>query len=95
MSSNAVQQEQIIYPDLPLAIYREIAAHLQQVNGTQTLLLPQDSPTFDYGRSQIKALAIQYPTEGQAQVRAILDYYGSRYGAYQRIETSSVGQASS
>jgi hypothetical protein len=84
--STAVQprQEQIIYPDLPLAIYQEIAAHLQQVDGIDTHLIPQDAPRFNYTQSQIKALTIQYPPdfkqENQPQVEAILSYYATRYG---------------
>lgn len=86
MLSSAVPQakEQIIYPDLPYAIYREIATHLQQVNGVQTSLVPQDSKSFDYQQSQIKALVIQYYSEFKPQIEAILNYYASRYGAYER-----------
>lgn len=90
MLPSAVPQaiEQIIYPDLPLAIYREIATHLMQVNGTQTHLIPQDSPTFKYTQSQIKALVVQYPSKFKRQIETILNFYASRYGAYQRLETS-------
>jgi hypothetical protein len=35
--SIAIQQKQtIIYPQMPLAIYRELASHLQQVQGVET-----------------------------------------------------------
>ncbi|PSF38784.1 hypothetical protein C7H19_04600 [Aphanothece hegewaldii CCALA 016] len=91
MLSPAVSQakEQIIYPDLPLAIYREIATHLMQVNGVQTLLIPQDSKSFDYQQSQIKALVIQYHGKFKPQIEAILNFYASRYGAYQRHDSNS------
>jgi hypothetical protein len=88
VSPAIVPQEQIIYPNLPLAIYRELAAHLQQVPGIKTELLAQNAPTFDYAHSQIGALIIGYPldinTQDKQQVEAILSYYARRYGAYQR-----------
>lgn len=88
-SSAVLKQEQITYPDLPLAIYREIASHLQQVNGTQTHLITQDSSTFSYTQSQVKALVVQYSSTVREQIDMILNFYASRYGAYQRLETSN------
>jgi len=38
-------------PGLPLAVYREVAAHLQQVEGVETGLLPQTAQRFDYTQS--------------------------------------------
>jgi hypothetical protein len=82
------QQEQIVYPNLPLAIYREIAAHLQQVQGIKTRLLPQSAGSFDYQYSQVAGLVWEYPVDlagrDREQVQAILDYYARRYGTYQR-----------
>jgi hypothetical protein len=82
------RQERIVYPNLPLAIYREIAAHLRQVTGVQTLQIPQDDSQFDYARSQIGGLLISYPSnlsEGdRALVEAILKHYADRYGACDR-----------
>lgn len=86
--ANGEQRERIIYPNLPLAIYREIAAHLRQVMGIQTLELPQDNPQFDYTRSQIGGLLISYPSDlgegDRALVEAILTHYAERYGSYER-----------
>ena len=54
-------QEKIIYPRLPLAIYRELAAHLRQIEGVTTELISQQSQQFDYEQSQIDHLKIAYP----------------------------------
>lgn len=71
--------------NLPLAIYREIAAHLQQVSGVHTELLPQTSQQFDYQQSQVGSLQIRYDSEiepaGRQRVDQILAYYSDRYGA--------------
>jgi hypothetical protein len=82
------QKEQITYPNLPLAIYREIAAHLRQVKDINTELIPQKSQQFDYTQSQVDSLQIQYPinldSSEKQQIEAILDYYAQHYGAYER-----------
>ncbi len=89
---------QIHCPQMPLAVYREVAAHLRQVEGVQTGLNPtssenQDSQVsgFDYTRSQVGSLWLQYlentaPALRQ-QVDQILRYYGDRYGAWQEVES--------
>ncbi len=73
----------LAYPNLPLAVYREIAAHLQQVKGVQVELLSQDAPCFDYGQSQIKGMVIHLMSppspQQQEQIEAILDYYAQRH----------------
>ncbi|BBA80177.1 hypothetical protein RGRSB_1791 [cyanobacterium endosymbiont of Rhopalodia gibberula] len=82
------QQEQITYPNLPLAVYRELAAHLQQVKGVTTKLIPQQSERFDYAKSQVETLLIQYPSSldilEKYQIKRILDYYAKVHGAYER-----------
>jgi hypothetical protein len=68
---------------MPLAIYREMAAHLQQVEGIKTELIPQSSPQFDYLQSQVEGLRIEYGANfqesNQERVKQILDYYASFY----------------
>jgi hypothetical protein len=86
--SIAIQQKQtIIYPRMPLAIYRELASHLQQVQGVETHLTPQQFQQFDYHQSQIGSLEINYTETFQESdrtlVTAILDYYAQRHGPYQ------------
>ena len=88
MRSIAIQQKQtIIYPQMPLVIYRELASHLQQVQGVETHLTPQQFQQFDYHQSQIGSLEINYTETFQesdrALVTAILDYYAQRHGSYQ------------
>ncbi|MDY6940043.1 MAG: hypothetical protein SWY16_20610 [Cyanobacteriota bacterium] len=73
---------------LPLAVYREVAAHLRQVGGVRAGLVPQSSPEFDYALSQIGSLWIEYADDTDAAARdrvdRILTYYGDRYGAWER-----------
>ncbi len=72
---------------LPLAVYREVAAHLRQVTGVTTGLLPQLSSQFDYGQSQVGGLWIQFADSAGATARdrvdQILAYYGDRFGDWQ------------
>jgi hypothetical protein len=76
-------KEKIEFAGLPLAVYREIAAHLRQVEGVEVGLIPQSSPQFDYYQSQIEGLWISWvssPTsESQQIVQQILAYYRNRY----------------
>ena len=82
----AVGQYKISCPTLPLAIYREIAAHLQQVPGVAVDLLPQTSQQFDYNQSQIGCLSVKCdeattPQERQ-RLNQILAFYQNRYGVF-------------
>ncbi|ACK68720.1 conserved hypothetical protein [Gloeothece citriformis PCC 7424] len=81
-------KEQIIYPSLPLAVYRELAAHLEQIEGITTQLIPQTSEQFDYNDSQIRGILIDSAPDleerSRQQVKKILDYYARRYGQYKR-----------
>ncbi len=73
-------------PQLPLAVYLEVAAHLRQVAGITVELLPQNAPEFDYLQSQVGSLSIDclaVTTVDQSQVATILNYYEQRYGAWQ------------
>jgi hypothetical protein len=80
----------ICCPHLPLAVYREVAAHLQQVTGVEVSLLPQRSQKFDYYQSQIGGLQVCYTADAtavsQQRVEQILAYYGDRYGAWETQE---------
>ncbi len=82
-------QKAIAYPHLPLTVYREISAHLQQVEGVTVELLPQDAPFFDYAQSQIKGLVLSYPEtlteDQQEQMQSILDYYAQIHGNYEDL----------
>lgn len=78
-------------PHLPLAIYREVAAHLGQVNGISVELIPQRSQQFDYRLSQIDSLKIQYAPDADpscyGQVQRILAYYSDRYSAWEAVHS--------
>lgn len=76
----------IRFPSLSLALYREIADHLSQVEGVKTNLLPTLSPEFNYSCSQVESLQIEYlPAANlesrRKQVEEILQYYQTIYGA--------------
>ncbi|AKG23678.1 hypothetical protein [Calothrix sp. 336/3] len=75
--------EKIEFTHLPLAVYREIAAHLRQVEGVEVNLIPQSSPEFDYHQSQIAGLSLNWEDnscdESRQRVEQILAYYRDRY----------------
>ncbi|MEM0981387.1 MAG: hypothetical protein AAGH78_14070 [Cyanobacteria bacterium P01_H01_bin.58] len=87
-------QQQVEYrlhsPRLPLAVYREVAAHLQQIDGVTTGLLPQTAKEFDYLQSQVGGLWIRYQETAaevcEPQVEVILTYYGDRYGNWETLK---------
>lgn len=76
-------KEKIEFARFPLAVYQELAAHLQQVEGVEVDLIPQKSQQFDYDRSQISGLWIEYTETSSPQsrqrVEQILAYYQNRY----------------
>ena len=91
------QNQQLTCPQLPLGVYREVAAHLRQVEGVEASLIMRSldgDPTaeFDYYQSQVAALQINYPeniTEGDRErVSAILNYYGKRYAPWHDWKSS-------
>ena len=87
MKQTTIKQQQVTYSNLPLAVYRELAAHLQQVKGVTTELIPQQLKQFDYTQSQVKTLIIHYTssldTLKKYQIQMILDYYAEIYGKYE------------
>jgi hypothetical protein len=76
-------KENIEFAGLPLAVYREIAAHLRQVEGVEVDLIPQSSQQFDYNQSQIGGLSLSWTansgSENRQRVNQILTYYQNRY----------------
>lgn len=84
------QRYQIRCEKLPLAVYREVAAHLRQVAGVETGLLPQMSQKFEYLQSQVGGLWIQYTVAADQashlRVEQILAYYGGRYGNWEVVK---------
>ncbi|MEH2163648.1 MAG: hypothetical protein V7K38_22060 [Nostoc sp.] len=76
-------KEKIEFAGLPLAVYREIAAHLRQIEGVEVDLIPQSSQQFDYNQSQIGGLSISWAAnsslESRQRFNQILAYYQNRY----------------
>ena len=64
-----ITQEKIEFPGLPLAVYREIAAHIRQVLGVEVGLIPQTSSEFDYNQSQISGLWISWTPSAEEESR--------------------------
>ncbi|RUS99738.1 hypothetical protein DSM107003_03220 [Trichormus variabilis SAG 1403-4b] len=77
-------KEKVEFPNLPLAVYREIAAHLRQVQGIEVDLISQTSSQFDYNQSQVDGLQISWTAnargESRQRVKQILAYYQNRHG---------------
>jgi hypothetical protein len=90
VTQNHLSPDRIFCPELPLAVYREVAAHLRQVEGVEAELLPQESTQFDYRQSQVGGLSIRYDAAADAnsrqRVTQILAYYGDRHGSWQMID---------
>jgi len=85
---NSEQEKKIKIPSLPLAVYREIAAHLQQLNPVTVEIVPQSSSEFNYLQSQVEGLILRYCSNLSAQeskrLQEILNYYESRHGAWEK-----------
>ncbi|MBA2748225.1 MAG: hypothetical protein H0U45_05690 [Tatlockia sp.] len=76
------------FSNLPLAVYREIAAHLCQVEEVETKLLQASTPEFNYNDSQVESLEIQLPAankQSREQVEEILAYYQNIFGVVARF----------
>ena len=81
-------QQQFTCPQLPLGVYREVVAHLRQVEGVNASLIMRSiehnpAEKFDYYQSQVAALQIDY-SENLAEstnqrIGDILDYYAQHY----------------
>lgn len=73
-------------PGLPLAVYREVAAHLSQIPSVETELAPQTAAEFNYNDSQVGSLWLEYPSDlepgEQRWLEAILAYYAQRFSGW-------------
>ena len=82
-------QQTIRIPSLPLAVYREIAAHLRQLDGIEVEILPQSSSEFSYFQSQVEGLKLSYASplssEEKQYCQDILEYYEQQYGRWEKI----------
>lgn len=89
-------KRQIRFAGLPLAVYREVASHLRQVDGVQTELVSPSSQQFNYSDSQIDSLCLFYAEDSppfvEERVQQILNYYSDRYGPWEAVDVASSEQ---
>ncbi|MFM7885731.1 MAG: hypothetical protein ACKPCM_03370 [Pseudanabaena sp.] len=77
-----VQRRKITYnPDIALAMYRELASHLEQITDVSVELFGQESTEFSYLGSQIGGLLLSHPRNLSLRslvlIETILNYYGT------------------
>lgn len=73
-----MSQRTLYQPELPLGVYRELAAHCA-LFGISTTLLPPEIP-FAYQHSQIGGIICTWQTPAQGErLQQLLDYYAQRY----------------
>ncbi len=81
---------QLTIQQLPLAVYREIAAHLQQLEGLRITITEQTSQDFDYLQSQVGGIELtfwdeprDYFKDGGDRLIKILNHYAARFGPWE------------
>ena len=72
----------IIYnPDLALAMYRELASHIEQIENVTTELVWQEITKFSYLVSQIGGMWLtcnqKMSAQSQVLIKNILNHYGA------------------
>lgn len=72
----------IIYnPDIALAMYRELASHIEQIENVTAELFWQESNQFSYLGSQIGGMWLTYDqmisAQSQVLIKKILNHYGN------------------
>ncbi|WP_071454952.1 hypothetical protein [Gloeomargarita lithophora] len=73
-----MSQRTLYQSELPLGVYRELAAHCALFGIETTLLAPQTP--FAYHHSQIGGITCTWQTPTQAaQLQQLLDYYAQHY----------------
>ncbi|AIE73320.1 hypothetical protein D082_07910 [Synechocystis sp. PCC 6714] len=86
--TTALHSEIICFPQLPLAVYREIAAHVQQIAGVTATLFAPTFTEFDYYNSQVGGIELSFNDDfapGDRQIiEEILAFYANRYGTPER-----------
>ncbi len=78
----AINRFKIVYqPDIALAMYRELASHIEQIDDVNAELFWQESTEFSYLGSQIGGMWLTYPQslseQSQVLIKNILNHYGS------------------
>jgi hypothetical protein len=77
----AVKRFKVVYqPDIALAMYRELASHIEQIDDVTAELFWQESTEFSYLGSQIGGMWLTYPQliseQSQVLIKKILNHYG-------------------
>jgi hypothetical protein len=77
----AINNCKIVYkPDISLAMYRELASHIEQIENVNAELFLQESTEFSYLGSQIGGIRLTYtesmPEKSQLLIKNILNHYG-------------------
>jgi hypothetical protein len=78
----AINRFKIVYqPDIALAMYRELASHIAQIDDVTAELFWQESTKFSYLGSQIGGMWLTYPQalpdQAQILIKNILNHYGN------------------
>ena len=72
---------------MPLAVYREVAAHLQQIEGISIEFLNPIDRDFSYNNSQLGGLEIagadRLTQPDRVRLEQILSYYANRFAAWE------------
>ena len=77
----AINRLKIVYkPEIALAMYRELASHIEQIDNVNAELFWQESTEFSYLGSQIGGMWLTYPQsvpeQSQLLIKNILNHYG-------------------
>ncbi|MEY2976868.1 MAG: hypothetical protein ACO31I_05640 [Prochlorotrichaceae cyanobacterium] len=73
------------FQEMPLGVYREVQAHLQQLQGLEVELLPQVVAHFDYCQSQLGGVRVQespghsFLEDDRSVLKEILAFYHRLY----------------
>jgi hypothetical protein len=70
-------------PELPLAMYKELATHLSQLDGVSTELIWQDRQDFSYDASQIAGMHVTCSSQMLERLQELVSSILDRYGAWQ------------
>jgi hypothetical protein len=72
---------------MPLAVYREVAAHLQQIEGIAVAFLDPTERVFSYTESQLGGLEIigadRLKDPDRIWIDRLLSYYADRYNPWE------------
>jgi hypothetical protein len=80
---------------IPLAVYREIAAHLRQIEGITVSFLTSVDRVFSYTESQLGGLEIMDANllndADRIRLDRLLNYYADRYNQWEIENDFTIG----